>query len=219
MKVLTTLILSTAILASTPAVADDHRYGKKYKHGDHYEQHHDYSHKRGDRYKKHKNDSNKRFYGDDQRYYDKHDKKHGHAGHHGRYANSGEVLRLDIPVRVRGDDRIALRRLVREAYGVNPRDYRLRKVVVTNRGNRHGAARLRIGDDYSRVTYLNPGKNHIRAPRGAQHGRWVLDVENARINKVRVVLEPRNQWAYHNDPTPRRPWYYDRWASWMDWNW
>ena len=210
MKVLTTLVLSTAVLASAPAFADDHRYGKKHKHDKHYEQRHDYSHKR--------------YYDDDQRYYKDSSKKHlkhhprsGYAKHHGRYADHGGVLRLDIPVRIRGDERIALRRLVRETYGVNPRDYRLRKVVVTNRGHRPAAARIRIGDDVSRVTYLHAGRNHIRAPRGPQSGRWVLGVENARINNIRVVLEPRNRWAYQANPKPNRYWYRDRWASWLHW--
>lgn len=245
MKALTTLMLSTALLASGAAIADDDDYRKKYKRGDYYERHsHDHhkkSHKRykgddqryfkdhrsGDRFfcddhdRHHDFSDFRRYHGGDERLFAKHLKRHhrddhGWAKHHGRYARHGDVLRLDIPVRIRGDEHIGLKRLVRERYGVDPRDYRLRKVVVTNRGHRPAAARLRVGDDYSRVTYLNGGNNHIRAPRGPQYGRWVLGVENARISNIRVVLEPKHRWAGRYSPAPRRGWFDDRWSVWLN---
>ncbi len=238
MKVLTTLMLSTALLASGSALADD----------DHRKKHH-----RGDRHDTHEH---KRFHGDDQRYYgsderffcDDHKRHHdlrdfrrhhggderafrkhlsvhvdhGWAGHHGkrdrRAGRHDGKLRLDIPVSIRGEEKIGLRRLVRNRYGINTDDYRLRAVVVDNYSHRRAAARLYTGNDYSRLTYLQRGPTRIRAPQGDQYGRWILHVDNARVNNIRVVLEPRRKhYAHRYEPTPRRPWYYDRWSRWIRW--
>ncbi len=202
MKVLTTLMLSTALLASGSALADD----------DHRKKHH-----RGDRYETHEY---KRYHGDDQRYYRGKDRYHGKR-HHDKWDRRadrhGGRLRLDIPVSVRGEEKIGLRRLVRNRYGIDTRDYRLRAVVVDNYSHRRAAARLYTGDDYSRLTYLQRGPTRIRAPQGDQHGRWILHVDNARVSNIRVVLEPRRHEYAHRYEPPRRDWKYDRWSRWIRW--
>ena len=213
MKVLTTLMLSTALVTSTAALADDYR-GKSH---------------RGD-YKTHEY---KRYHGDDQRYYRKQDRKHDKHKQHEHFAGAHGVLRLDIPVRVRGDERIKLRQLVRNRYGIDTKHYRLRAVVVNNRARHNGFARLRTGDEVSRKTYLERGENRIRAPRSGQHGKWVLRVDNARINNIRVILEPRRQqfadrYDHHDrydrygrydrrDHNDRYRWYFDRWSRLLNW--
>ena len=51
---------------------------------------------------------------------------------------------------------------------------------------------------------LTRGQNHLRAPQYSD-GRWVLGVKHARINNIRVVLEPKPRLAYHHN-TQQRPW-------------
>lgn len=125
-----------------------------------------------------------------------------------RHFNKRDVVRLDIPVRIRGDERVHLRRLLRNHYNIDPNNYRLRKVVVDSRGRNHYAsARLKVGGQMADRTRLERGKNHLRAPRYS-NGRWVLGLNNARVNNIRVVLEPRKRYARHDHP-----------RRWMQYNW
>ena len=143
------------------------------------------------------------------------DHKRGH-GKHQRHdsVRHHELVRIDVPVRIRGDERIHLRRLLSDYYGINPRHYRLKKVVIDNR-SRHGAyARLRVGNQVTNARYLSRGRNHLRAPRYGD-GRWVLGVQDARINNIRLVLEPKYNWAYNDRPHRQpRPWFEDGYRRW-----
>ena len=106
--------------------------------------------------------------------------------------------RIDIPVRIRGDERVPLRRLLRKRYDINPNHYNLRKVVVFNDG-RHASARLRVGDYVSERRHLHYGRNQLWAPRHSD-GRWTLGLSDARVDHIRVVLEPKKQLAAHRYP-------------------
>ena len=143
------------------------------------------------------------------------DHKRGHGKQHrSDHVRQHEVIRLDVPVRIRGDERIHLRRLLSNYYGINPRHYRLKKVVVNNRSRRNAYARLRVGNSVTDVRYLSRGKNHLRAPRYSD-GRWVLGVRDARINNIRLVLEPKYNWAHHDRPRHHpRPWFDDSARRW-----
>ena len=137
------------------------------------------------------------------RYSDKYD---GHDRRSSRHANRN-VLRLDIPVHVRGSDRIPLRKLVKRYHRVDLSQYRLKKVVVSNNRRRHAYANLQVGDRVTDRQRLRRGNNHIDAPRRTD-GKWVLGVKHARIDNIRVVLEPKHGFAKHHSPrTHQRPWF------------
>ncbi len=119
---------------------------------------------------------------DDRRYRNKRFKKQG-------------VLRLDVPVHVRGSQRVKLRRLLNRYYDIDLNDFRLRKVVINHHGRRHASASLRTGPVSTPQRFLNHGRTHIFAP--ANQGRWVLNFHNARVNNIRVVLEPRYRYVAH----------------------
>ncbi len=107
-------------------------------------------------------------------------------------------IRIDVPVRVRGDERFKLRRIAARR-GIDLNHYRLVKVVVDSHGPRHSWARLRIGDKVSRDVRLGRGRTHIEAPRGAQNGRMILGVVDARVSNIRMVFEPKPRRYAHWD--------------------
>ena len=137
---------------------------------------------------------------DSQRHADKHK--------HGRYKRRHrDIVRLDIPVHVRGSDTIHLRRLAKRHYDIDLSNYRLRKVVLDNYGRRHASANVRVGHRVTGHQQLNRGRNHLQAPRRGD-GRWLLGVRGARIDHIRLVLEPKQRWAYHHGrPQQSRPWF------------
>ena len=157
-------------------------------------------------------------YYDDQRYYEKdryHKKdkyykrdkyyKKGRYNHTNHYYGN-ERIKLDLPVRVRGSDRIRLRKLARQYYDIDLDHYRLVRVVVDGHGRRHrGTACLQVGHYLSDAKYLD-GRTRFRAPNARRHAPWVLEVSKARVNNVRLVLEPRNRHAY-KDRHHRDDWY------------
>lgn len=137
---------------------------------------------------------------DDQRYYNKkYNKKRYKQDIYNRHVDRGysqQRIRLDIPVRVRGDGRLPLKRLLNQHYDIDLQDYRLVKVVVNNKNRYAAGAGLRVGNYRTGYVPLDRGRNHIRAPRQANWGRWVLNLDNVKTNNVRVVLAPRYQHAY-----------------------
>ncbi len=150
--------------------------------------------------------------------YHPHADKRIHSFRHGnnRFDNRHRgVIRVDIPVSVRGDQRLPLRRMLRHR-GYNPNDYHLRAVVFHNDGRRHASARLRVGDQVNNEYHLGRGKTRLRAPRYAQDsGRWVLGLNNARVDHIRIVLEPKHRWAYQQRPyRPQQPWASDYRRGW-----
>jgi len=194
--VLTTTLLISALTATAPAMAGDHNWtGKKAK-------------TQSERYQPFQKNYDDRYY--KQSY--EHSKKSNKYGNKHKAANRG-VIRLDIPVAIRGDERVHLRRLINRRSNVNLNNYRLKKVVVNNYARRSAAAKLIVGDRVSHVHTLQRGSNHIAAPRRGD-GRWVLGVTDARIDNIRVVLEPKP----HVAKRPGRyeqPWFSDR-RGWND---
>ena len=181
--VITTTLLLSALAATTPAIAGENNWtGKKAK-----TQCESYQTLHKNEYRK----SNKHNYRN----------KPAHR----------DVIRLDIPVAVRGNDRVHLRRLVNRHSNVNLDHYRLKKVVVSNYARRQASARLIVGNNVSDVYALRRGRNHIDAPHRSD-GRWVLGVKDARIDNIRVVLEPK-QYAFSGRDKNRQPWFADsrRW--------
>lgn len=126
-----------------------------------------------------------------------------------RHSPRRNVIRLDIPVHVCGSARINLNRHLRRNFDIDPHQYRLRKVVVHNRSRHHGHAALNAGGIRTK-TAIHRGANHLHAP--AAHGRWMLRLNNARVNHVTVVLEPR-RFAYVDRSNHRTRGYRDR--RWM----
>lgn len=130
-----------------------------------------------------------------------------------RRAQRNERIRLDFPLHVRGDRRIKLHRLARH-HGIDLADYRIVKVVVRSHGPRRSYARLSVGHGFAEAVPLHHGRVHIHAPRGRQHGRAVLGLANARVDKVRLVLEPKyrrhHDYAHHGARRSYDPWWSDR---------
>ena len=141
--------------------------------------------------------------------YHPHADKRIHNDRHGKRYR--DVIRVDMPVKVRGDRRLPLRRMLRH-HGYNPNAYHLRAVTFHNYGHRHASARLRVGHQVNDEYYMGRGKIRLRAPRLTQDtqdsGRWVLGFNNARVDQIRVVLEPKRRWAYRHGPNHhKRPWF------------
>ena len=113
------------------------------------------------------------------RYHKKHNRHH-----------YGEVLRLDLPVHVRGKGKIRLGRLINRHYNINLEHYNLRKVVVHNH-SRYGRANLMVGGYHTSRIALHPGRNHIQAPVRDSRGHWKLALRDVYTDHIRVVLEPK----------------------------
>jgi hypothetical protein len=191
--VLTTTLLISALTATAPAIAGENNWqGKKAKaHSEQHEKHY---------YNQYERDYKKGY---------TNKFKHGRQNKHAHR----DVIRLDIPVAIRGDDRVHLRRLVNRHSNLNLNNYRLKKVVVNNYARRSAAAKLIVGDRVSSVQWLQRGRNHIAAPRRSD-GRWVLGVKDARIDNIRVVLEPKPYMASRPGKY-QQPWFSDR-RNWND---
>jgi hypothetical protein len=116
-----------------------------------------------------------------------------------RHSSRRDVIRLDIPVHVRGSARINLNRHLRHNFDIDPHQYRLRKVVVHNRSRHHGQAVLNAGGVRTR-TAIHRGANELQT--ATANGPWMLGLSNARVNRVTVVLEPR-RFAYIDKSGPR----------------
>ena len=153
---------------------------------------------RGDKPRFEQNYDDARYY-DGKRYKDRHyDDRYDRRHDKRRWAK--KRIRIDVPVRVRGDERFKLRRIAARR-GIDLNHYRLVKVVVDSHGPRHSWARLRIGDKVSRDVRLGRGRTHIEAPRGAQNGRMILGVVDARVSNIRMVFEPKpRRYAYWDKP-------------------
>lgn len=197
MKTLTTaLLVTTAALsaANVEARERDHRHHDRQHHGDVIvvDDHRSYKHRGHDHAKDRRND----------RRYDRR-----HKGHQDKY--QPRRIRLDLPLHIRGDARIRIGKLIRRQYGLDLADYRLVKVVVNNRSRYDAGAAIRVGKRRTGYIPLDRGRNHIPAPRGAGWGSWVLKLDNVRTNNVRVVIEPRHQYARHT--------HRDRWNDHRAW--
>lgn len=195
--VLTTTLLISALAAAAPAIAGENNWqGKKAKANS--EQHHKF-------YNNHYDDNYNNDYKKSYKYKSKHGKKNK--------PDHRSVIRLDIPVAIRGDERVHLRRLVNRHSNLNLNNYRLHKVVVNNYARHSAAARLIVGGRDTGVQSLHRGRTHIAAPRRSD-GRWILGVRDARIDNIRVVLEPKHHVASRPGKY-QQPWFSDR-RNWND---
>ena len=144
-------------------------------------------------------------HGDQTARYGYHDRGYhqGHQPHDQRrhHCNRGHLVRINIPVDIRGDERVHLRRALHRRYNINTDNYHLHKVVVDNHAHRRASARLRVGSHTSDRQALHRGSNHLTTP-GYSEGRWVLSLNNARVTSITVVLEPKRHLAAY--PRPHR---------------
>ena len=187
--VLTTTLLISALAAAAPAMAEDNHWtGKKAK-------------TQSERYQPFQKNYDDRYY------------KHGHKQGRKNKPAHRDVLRLDIPVAIRGDERVHLRRLINRRSNVDLNNYRLKNVVVNNYARRYAAARLIVGARSSHVHALQRGSNYISAPRHSD-GRWVLGVKDARIDNISVVLEPKPYIAERSNRY-EQPWFSNH-RKWND---
>lgn len=186
---ISTLIVTAAVVTALSASADNQ--GRDRDH-DRYDDQRSIE----QRYDKNRYDSKRHDKNHNDRY------KRGHrAQDNFAYNNPGDrrghfaqgPLRLDLPVRVRGDGRIKLKRLAQHQHGIDLDHYRLVKVVVNNRGHHGGAAQLRVGGYTTDFVHLNQGRSVIHPPRHGVNGKWILRLDDARVNNVRLVLEPRHR--------------------------
>lgn len=116
-------------------------------------------------------------------------------------------IKLDLPIRFRGTDRLRLRKIAQRHYAIDLDRYRLVRVVVEGHGRRHrpGTARLIVGHHRSHDEYLN-GRASFRAPDARRKANWQLKVRDAQINHVRLVLEPRfHKYAHRSDYRTHNP--------------
>ncbi|NOX52662.1 MAG: hypothetical protein GXP16_19330 [Gammaproteobacteria bacterium] len=72
---------------------------------------------------------------------------------------------------------------------------------IRNKARHYAAANLRTGRHSTGVVDLRRGVTTIAAPHGRNNnGRWILDVESARVRGITVVLEPKRQrYSPHNN--------------------
>lgn len=123
-------------------------------------------------------------------------------------------VKLRLDVYSNGHARVPLKRMLREQYGINPNDYRIRSVAIRNKNRHNACADLKIGHRSTGPVFLRRGVTHIKAPGGrrAAEGRWVLNLDAARVRGVSVVLEPKRGYAnyrhgYSRDRFLAKTWY------------
>ena len=218
-SLLTSVVLTGALVASIPAQAGnyqkesvDHRVAKherEYRKDGHYDR--DFERE----YRKDKHRKNK-YHKDGYRKGKHYDRDYHRGDRYDRHwdkrrfftAGKGDRVRLDIPVNFRGEGKLRLKRMARQHYAIDLDEYRLVRVVFDHRGGRkRAAARLYVGQQRSDLVYLHPGRNVVYAPRTRANARWQLALDNARVNNVRLVLEPRYSRYARNDD---RRYYRDR---------
>lgn len=127
--------------------------------------------------------------------HDRHDRKarpFKRKGDFARHGWQGHRFELDLPIHFRGTDRLRLRKIAQRHFAIDLDRYRLIRVVVDGHGHRHrpGTAGLIVGQHRSQETYLN-GRVAFRAPDARRKANWQLQVRNAQIRHVRLILEPR----------------------------
>ena len=131
-------------------------------------------------------------------YYDQdHYEHHGYdRGRYLKHADHGYArpLSLSFKVRLNGDNRVQLRRLIEQRYGINTRDYVLRSVTVANKSRYGACAELVTGRTSTGPIDLRRGVTTLYGPEyGNGRGKWQLHLEDSRVRRIRVELEP----AYH----------------------
>ncbi len=112
--------------------------------------------------------------------------RHGHY----RYGYTGQPIELAMKARVNGDRQIRLRRLIESHHRIDTRNYLLRSVTIGNKARYPAAASLRVGRYATGFHGLHRGVTHINAPRSRARGPWILDIDQARVRWISVVLEP-----------------------------
>ena len=186
------LLLTTALAVSTPVLADDTRYTRTQglfenarvdlnirfddgvrRAGFRNVDYRDWRY--SDRYDRYR----------DRRYDDRYDRRRDV-----RFGHRGPVT-LQLDYNANGAGRVPLKRLLRDQYGIDSSEWRIRSVNVRNKSRYNACADLTVGGRSTGPVYLPRGTTTIAAPRGRSDGRWVLDFENAKVRDVAVTLVPR----------------------------
>lgn len=137
-----------------------------------------------------------------QRTYDRWgDSHHSNYGdRHDRY----QPIQLNLRYKANGSQRIPLRRLIQSQHNIDTRDYRIRTVTIRNKARYDACADLRVGDRSTGPVYLQRGITTLNAPRGRSDGRWMLQVDAARVRGISIVLEPKRRHASFDRRDDRR---------------
>lgn len=112
------------------------------------------------------------------------------SDYHGARRQAHPVT-LRVRVKGDGDGTIRLKRLLRHQHDIDTDDWRIRQVNVYSKGRRDACADLRVGNFSTGPVLLRRGVTRIQAPHSVRDGHWKLEVENARIREIAIVLEPK----------------------------
>lgn len=126
---------------------------------------------------------------------------------------------LSMKIKINGQGRVGLRRLIERHHHIDTRNYRLRTVVVDNKATYPACAELSVGHRSSGVVDLQRGSTYIPVPRGSARGAWVLNVDAARLRRVHVELVPIRHGRGHDYSYRDKRDYdrHDRWDRWFRW--
>ena len=128
----------------------------------------------------------------------------GYGKHDRHYSRYSQPLSLSFKVRLNGDSTVRLRRMIEDRYGIDTRQYRLRSVAVGNKARYGACAELITGRYSTGPIDLYRGSNQLHSAAG-QRGKWVLHLDDARVRRIRVELEPLyQQHAYRRGGEYRR---------------
>ena len=104
-----------------------------------------------------------------------------------------EPVQLRVKLRLNGHGSVGLRRLISREHNIDTRDYDLRTVSVRSKQRRDACAELYIGNRSTGVINLREGVTRFDAPRVRGEVPWTLQVADARVREVRVVLVPKER--------------------------
>ncbi|MEM7097425.1 MAG: hypothetical protein AAF541_04130 [Pseudomonadota bacterium] len=136
---------------------------------------------------------------DTYRGYNDRDQYNHHGYDRGRYLKQAKhgyarPLSLSFKVRLNGDNRVALRRLIEQRYGIDTQDYVLRSVTVANKSRYGACAELVTGRTSTGPVDLRRGLTTLYGPHHAGgRGKWQLHLEDSRVRRIRVELSPAYQ--------------------------
>ena len=108
------------------------------------------------------------------------------------------VLRIDIPLHAHGEQRLPIRRLIRNR-GIDLDAYYLRAVVIDTKPRSRGFAQLSVGG-FRSPDYRLRHKDRVHIPSPArQGGKWQLALgPGSKVRSVTAILEPRRRITRHD---------------------
>ena len=104
-----------------------------------------------------------------------------------------EPVQLRVKLRLNGHGSVGLRRLISREHNIDTRGYDLRTVSVRSKQRRNACAELFIGQRSTGLRNLHEGVTRFDAPRVRGDAPWTLQVADARVREVRVVLVPKER--------------------------